>query len=109
MTRSELCQQLRENEAVLSESELSYIDTLKAAAIAYIKSYTGINGIDEPDEQGRKLDDYEDLTYVLFALVSDMYDNRQVNVNKDKVNPVVIGLLGAHDYNLIPSSESEEA
>ena len=109
MTRSELCQQLRENEAVLSESELSYIDTLKAAAIAYIKSYTGINGVDEPDEQGRKLDDYEDLTYVLFALVSDMYDNRQVNVQKDKVNPVVIGLLGTHDYNLIPSSESEEA
>lgn len=109
MTRSELCQQLRENEAVLSENELSYIDSLKAAAISYIKSYTGIGGVDEPDEQGRKLDDYEDLTYVLFALVSDMYDNREVSVNKDKVNPVVKGLLGIHDFNLVPSSESEES
>jgi hypothetical protein len=38
-----------------------------------------------------------------------MYDNREVSVNKDKVNPVVKGLLGAHDFNLLPSSESEES
>ena len=108
MTRSELCLQLRENEQALSEQELSYIDTLKEAALAYIKSYTGINGVDSADENGRKLDDYEDLTFVLYALVSDMYDNRQIGVSKDKENPVVKALLGIHDFNLIPS-ESEES
>ncbi len=100
-----LCQQLRENEAALSQDEINYIEVLKDAAISHIKSRTGINGVEENDEYGRKLDDYEDLTYALMALVSDMYDNRQMTVSSDKANETVLNILASHDFNLIPRGE----
>lgn len=107
MTQTVLCQQLRENEAALSPDELAYIDMLKDAAISYIKSHTGIDGVEEDDENGRKLDDYPDLTYALLALVSEMYDNRQLTVSSDKVSPTVTAILSMHDFNLIPEREKE--
>lgn len=107
MTTTVLCQQLRENEAALSPEELAYIEMLKDAAISYIKSHTGIDGVDEADENGRKLDDYPDLTYALLALVSEMYDNRQLTVSNDKVSPTVISILAMHDFNLVPEREKE--
>lgn len=103
-----LCQQLRENEAALSQSELDYIGVLFDAAVSYIKSQTGIHGVDEDDENGRKLDDYPDLTYALMALVSDMYDNRQMTVSSDKANETVINILARHDYNLIPKDSEQK-
>lgn len=103
-----LCQQLRENEAALNESEKEYIQILYDAALSYIKSHTGINGVDEPDEYGRMLDDYPDLVYALLALVSDMYDNRQMTVSSDKVNQTVVNILAMHDFNLVPK-EGEKA
>lgn len=103
-----LCQQLRENEAALSENELKYIGVLKEAAISYIKSHTGINGVDVEDSYGRKLDDYPDLTYALMAIVSDMYDNRQMTISSDKVNQTVVNILAMHDYNLIPKEGKED-
>lgn len=107
MNQTTLCQQLRENEEALSPEELDYIEMLKDAAISYIKSHTGIDGVDEDDENGRKLDDYPDLTYALLALVSEMYDNRQLTVSSDKVSPTVTAILSMHDFNLVPESEKE--
>ena len=104
MTITEISQQLRENEAALSEAEKSYILGLKDAAVAYVKSHTGIEGVENPDKNGRRLDDYEDITVAVLALISQMYDNRQMTISSDKVNPVVPMLLGIHDFNLIPES-----
>lgn len=102
VTTSLLCQQLRENEDALSQSDKDYIQVLYDAAVAYIQDQTGIHGVDVDDESGRKLDDYPDLTYALLALVSDMYDNRQMTVSSDKANETVLNILSRHDFNLIP-------
>lgn len=103
-----LCQQLRENAAELSQSEIEYITELKNTAIAFIQHYEGIDGVDNADENGRKLDDYPDLVYVLLALVAHMYDNRQMTIDTDKLNPLVMYTLGLHDFNIVPR-ESVEA
>ena len=105
VTLSLLCQQLRENEAALSEDEKEYILELKNAAIAFIQNYDGIYGISTPDENGRMLDDYPDLVYPLLAIVAQMYDNRQMTIDKDKLNPIVASALCLHDYNIVPKEE----
>lgn len=63
-------------------------------AKGYIKGYTGI----KTDED---LDTKEDLTIVYLALISDMYDNRSIAVEKDKVNKVIDTILNMHSINLL--------
>lgn len=108
ITQEMVINQLRENEAALSESDKAYIDSLQDAAIAYIKSYTGIDGMDTPDENGRMLDDYEDLVYPFMAIVSFMYDNRQMTIDKDKINPVAMSALDLHCFNLVASEDDAQ-
>lgn len=93
---------LNEEEEALSEDEISYINSLKEAAISYVKGQTGIKEIDTEDDNGRKLDDYEDLTTVVLVLVADMYDNRQYSVDKSSVNKVAESILGLYRFNLVP-------
>lgn len=94
--------QLRENAQALSETERAYIDALKEATIAYIKDWTGIKEVSTPDKNGRMLDDYEDLVYPFMAIISFMYDNRQMTVEKDKINPVAASTLNLHSFNIVP-------
>lgn len=103
ITQELILSQLRENEAALSETDKQYIDALKEAAIAYIKDWTGIKEVKTPDENGRMLDDYEDLVYPFMAIISFMYDNRQMIVEKDKINPVAASTLNLHSFNIVPS------
>lgn len=103
ITQELILSQLRENEQALSASDLVYIDALKEATIAYIKDWTGIGEVSTPDENGRMLDDYEDLVYPFMAILSFMYDNRQMTVEKDKINPVAASTLNLHSFNLVPS------
>lgn len=102
ITRETIINQLRENEAALSEADLAYIDAVKAAAISYAERWTGIGGVDEPDANGRKLDDYEDITFAILAIISSMYDTRAAIVDRDKLNPMVTTVLDMHSFNLIP-------
>lgn len=97
--------QLRENEAALSADELAYIEALKEATIAYIKDWTGIKEVSTPDENGRMLDDYEDLVYPFMAIISFMYDNRQMTVDRDKINPIAASALNLHSFNLVEGKE----
>ena len=64
-----------------------------SGAKAYITSYTGIEDVD--------LDSKEDLTMAYLALISDMYDNRSVTVEKDKVNKIVDTILNMYCINLL--------
>lgn len=64
-----------------------------SAAKAYIKAYTGLTT--------EQLDNKEDLTMVLFVLANEMYDNRTFTVEKDKVNPLINGILHMHSVNLL--------
>ena len=72
VTQGMILNQLRESAAALSVEDLAYIDALKEATIAYIKDWTGIGGLDEPDSNGRMLDDYEDIVYPFMAIISFM-------------------------------------
>lgn len=99
ITQDLILSQLRENEAALSDIDKAYIEGLKEATIAYIKDWTGIK-----DEQ--KLDDYEDLVYPFMAIISFMYDNRQMTVEKDKINPVAASVLNLHSFNIVPEEKT---
>ena len=75
------------------DGEDNTFKAIKAAAIEYIKSYTGLK-----DEE---LDEHEDLTIAALVLCSDMYDNRQMTVQNDKENPTVKQILSFHSVNLL--------
>ena len=74
------------NDKVLLEAE-------RVASIEYVKTYTGLN-----DTQ---MDEHEDLSIAVLCLISDMYDNRQMYVDKSNVNRVVDTILSMHSVNLI--------
>ena len=48
-----------------------------------------------------QMDEHEDLAIALLVLCADMYDNRQMAVQNDKVNPVIERVLAAHSVNLL--------
>ena len=66
---------------------------LLSAAKAYVKSYTGLT-----DE---KIDTHEEISIAVLALCSDMYDNRQMVAENDKINRVLSSILDMHSINLI--------
>jgi len=63
------------------------------AAKSYVLNYTGVAAAD--------IDSYEDITIALMVLCSDMYDNRQMTVDKSDVNKVVQSILDMHCLNLL--------
>ena len=65
-----------------------------AAAVNSILGYTGL------DEA--QADEYADLTVAALVITSEMYDNRQMQVENDKVSRVVESFIGLHDRNLLP-------
>ena len=75
------------------EAEQKLLDAIKVAAVSYASSYTGL----EPEE----LDQHEDITLAVLALISDMYDNRQMYVDKSNVNRVAETILGMYSENLL--------
>lgn len=93
ITLKDICKQIREEEAYLTEDDRSYLDVLKKAAIEYVKSYTGL------DDAG--IEEHEDITIAVLVLISDMYDNRQMYVDKSNVNRVVETILGMYCINLL--------
>ncbi|MGN2369383.1 head-tail connector protein [Clostridium cagae] len=69
------------------------LEIFKDASIDYIKSYTGLK-----DEE---INSKNDLTVALLVLVSGMFDNRSIEVDKDKVNLILDGILELHSKNLV--------
>lgn len=108
VTLSIMAGQLREDASELNDDEKQMIEQVMwPAAIQYIKAETGIEGVDEADQNSRRLDDYEDLTVAALCLLSDMYDNRQMAVDKTSANRTVTSILGRYRFNLVPSTEAE--
>lgn len=69
------------------------------AAKEYVRTHTGLT-----DEE---MDNYEDIPVAVCALCSHMYDNRSVEVTSEKVNQVVMNIIGKYDKNLIPREVTE--
>ncbi|SEN19058.1 head-tail connector protein [Paenibacillus sp. OV219] len=59
----------------------------------FVVNYTGLVLAD--------LDDHEDLTIALYVLANEMYDNRMVHVESNKIGFVIEQLLNAHSTNLL--------
>lgn len=84
---------LKLNKDELDESELKELDMIKSGAISYVKSYTGYSE--------KELDNYEEITLAVLVIAQDMYDDRTMLVDKDKVNLVLNSILGMHQNNLL--------
>jgi len=72
---------------------LKLFATLLIVAKGYVKSYTGLS-----DEQ---IDAIPDLIIAVKIVANEMYDNRALTVQNDKVNPVVKTILDMHSINLL--------
>lgn len=64
-----------------------------ASIKSYVKGYTGMS-----DEQ---LDTKEDITIAVQVLANEMYENRTMTVQNDKVNKVVQSILDMYCLNLL--------
>ena len=68
-------------------------EALLSAAKGYVKSYAGLT-----DEE---MDRYEEISIAVLALCSDMYDNRQLHAENNKINRVVDSIIGMHSRNIL--------
>ena len=93
ITFSDICRQIREEEAYLTEESRKHLSILQKAAVDYVKGYTGL------DEAA--IDTHEDITIAVLVLISEMYDNRQMTVDTNNVNRVVDTILGMYCVNLL--------
>ena len=66
---------------------------LISSAKAYASGYTGLS------EQ--EMDQYEDITIAILVLCSDMFDNRQMTIERSNVNNAVQTILDMHCVNLV--------
>lgn len=81
------------NEYDEAPETLKLFTTLLTVAKSYISNYTGLSF--------EQMDEKNDLVIVLKIIVNDLYDNRVLNVQNDKVNPVVKTILDMHSVNLL--------
>jgi hypothetical protein len=70
----------------------------------FISTYTGLPLVDDPsttDVVEDNCDAHEDLTIALFVLSNEMYDNRMMTVDSNKINFVIKQILDSHSVNLL--------
>ena len=77
----------------LEEDEKNLLNNLINISKSFIMNYTG--------KSEDKLDDYPDFVIVVFILCQDMYDTRNLYVDKTNINKVVETILGMHSENLL--------
>ncbi|SNR85966.1 uncharacterized phage protein (possible DNA packaging) [Anaerovirgula multivorans] len=93
ITNKEVAEYLRLEHEELTEDELNQLNSLLNIAKKFIKSYTGLTT--------EKIDTHEDFHIVVMILCQDMYDNRQIYIEKGNLNKVVETILGMHSVNLL--------
>lgn len=91
---------IREIEENLETEDKVLLEAMKVAAVNYCIGYTGLNA----DE----LDEHEDITIAVLTLISDMWDNRSMTVDRANVNRVIDTILGMHCVNLVPTPPENE-
>lgn len=88
-----ICNHLRIDPQYMEAADRRYIVALKSAAISYICDHCAIT----PGE----VDRHEDLAIAALILISDMYDQRGMYVDKAHINRTVETILSHHDRNFI--------
>ena len=86
-------EQVKEYLRIYDNDEDTTVNLITNSAKSFIKSYTGLS-----DEEA---DQYEDLCIAFLCLCSDMFDNRTVSVQSDKINPIVDTILHMHSKNYL--------
>ena len=94
ITRSAAADFCRIIEEDMTPAEETTLDAMIAAAKQYCTGYTGLTEAE--------LDEHEDITIAVLVLVGDMYDNRQMYVDKANINRTADTILGMHCVNWIP-------
>lgn len=97
LTQGVILNHLREYEDNLEEKDGQLLDAMKKAAIEFCKAQTGLSE--------KELDEHEDITIAVLTLISDMWDNRSMTIQRNNVNIVVDAILGMHRMNLVPTPE----
>lgn len=93
ITDKEICRQVRIDSDYLTDEDKEQFLIFKKAAIEYVKGYTGLSEAE--------LEQHEDITIAVLVLISDMFDNRQMYVDKNNINKVVSTILGMYQTNLL--------
>ncbi len=99
ITQGVILNHLREQEENLESDDMAIIEAMKKAAIEFCKNQTGFSE--------EELDKHEDITIVVLTLISDMWDNRSMTVQKNNANTVIDAILGMHRTNLVPTPDAE--
>lgn len=89
-----ICEYCRIIEEDLTDIEKTALEAMQKAAVSYCVGYTALTET--------QLDEHEDITIAVLALISDMYDNRLRYVDKSNVNRTVETILNMYCYNLLP-------
>lgn len=85
---------IREIEDNLAPEDLDLLKAMKTAAVAYVKGQTGL--------EETELDSYEDLTIAVLTIISDMWDNRSMSIDRSNKNDMVENIIYMHSENLLP-------
>ena len=88
---------LHEYEDNLDENEKTLLEAMKSAAITYVHGYTGL--------KVEEIDKHEDITIVILSLISDMWDNRSLTVDKANSNKLIDSILSMHSINYLPGGQ----
>ena len=99
ITQGVILNHLREQEENLESDDMAIIEAMKKAAIEFCKNQTGLSE--------EELDKHEDITIVVLTLISDMWDNRSMTVQKNNANTIIDAILGMHRTNLVPTPDAE--
>lgn len=83
----------------LTEEDLTLIQAMQAAAVSYCVGQTGLTK--------EEMDEHEDITIAVLTLISDMWDNRSMSIDRSNINRVIDTILGMHCINLLPTPDEE--
>ena len=97
ITQEVILNHIREIKENLTNEDLNLISAMQAAAIAFCTGFTGLTA--------EELDSHEDITIAVMTLISDMWDNRSMTIDRQNTNKVVDSILGMHCINLLPKDE----
>lgn len=100
LTQDIILNHLREIRDNLSTEDMVLISAMKEAAIGYVVGQTGL--------KKEEIDNYEDITIAVLDLISDMWDNRSMTIDRANLNIVADTILYMHSRNLLPTPEGEE-
>jgi len=86
-------QTIKDSVGISDEYSDTLIGIYKDSALAFIKGYTGLTA--------EEIDTHDDLTIAFLCLIGDMFENRSMTVEKDKLNPTVSQILAMYAVNYV--------